>query len=124
MSYTHIIIYTSPLSSIHTPSNVHNIKRKETLVPRQLGAALARWRAEPRGGKHLLHAILLLLELVVDLVEVLERDAVADHLERVDLPVLDHLEERLPVEVHGCLAVADEADAALHERADVEVVAL
>jgi hypothetical protein len=35
---------------------------------------------------------------------------------------LDPSQEVLPVLVHGCLAVADEADAALHERADVEVI--
>ena len=48
----------------------------------------------------------------------------ADHLERIDLALLDHLQERLPVQVDGRLAVTNEADTALHQGADVEVVGL
>jgi len=49
---------------------------------------------------------------------------VGDHLERVDLAALDLLEEHLPVEVNRGLTVTDEADTALHESTDVEVVGL
>lgn len=72
----------------------------------------------------LLHAILLLIELVVDLVEVLHANTVSNHLQRVDLAFLDHLKKLLPVEVDRCLSVADQADTALHQRANVEVVGL
>jgi hypothetical protein len=74
--------------------------------------------------EHLLHAVLPLIESVVYSSQVLETHAVRDHLHGRDLLVLDHLEEGFPVLVHGRLAVADEADAALHEGADVEVVGL
>lgn len=47
-----------------------------------------------------------------------------EHDVGVEFAVLDHFEQGLPVHVHGSLAVADEADAALHEGADVEVVGL
>ncbi len=44
------------------------------------------------------------------------------HNPRVRFPLPNHLKQLLPIQMHGRLAVADEADAALHEGADVEVV--
>ena len=43
---------------------------------------------------------------------------------RVDLALLDVFEKFLPVEVHGGLAVSDQADTAFHDGADVKVVCL
>jgi hypothetical protein len=63
----------------------------------------------------LLHAIILLVECIVDLGHVLDADTVGDHLHGVDLALLDHFEKLLPVEVDGCLSVADKADTALHQ---------
>jgi hypothetical protein len=63
----------------------------------------------------LLHAIILLIEGVVDLGHILDADTVSNHLQGVDLALLDHLEELLPVEMDGCLSVTDEADTALHQ---------
>lgn len=68
--------------------------------------------------------IRILVELLVQDIHLLDGDTVREHEVGVELAVLDHLEEGLPVHVHGRLAVADEADASLHEGADVEVVGL
>lgn len=68
--------------------------------------------------------IRILVEFPVQEIHLLDGDAVREHEVGVELAVLDRLEEGLPVHVHGGLAVADEADAALHEGADVEVVGL
>lgn len=102
----------------HTPCSSTRSK------PLERRALLRRRETEPGLDKDLLHVVLLLVEGVVHLIEVLEANAVGNHLHRCDLLILDHLEERFPVEVDGCLAVANEADAALHEGADVEVVGL
>jgi hypothetical protein len=67
------------------------------LKPLELGAALAWWEAELGLDKDLLHAILLLLECVVYIGQVLETDAVGDHLHGCDFLVLDHLAKLLPV---------------------------
>lgn len=94
------------------------------LKPLQRWASLA-WRGTESGlHEYLLHAIGLVLKLVVYLVEIFHSDTVRNHLERVDLPILDHLEKRLPVEVHRRLAIADEADTAFHQGTNVEVVGL
>jgi len=66
-------------------------------------------------AEDLLHAIILLVKGVVDLGHVLDADTVGDHLQGVDLAFLDHLEKLLPVEVDGCLSVANKADTALHQ---------
>ena len=65
--------------------------------------------------------LLSLLELVIDLVQILDPDTMGHHLQRIDLAALNALEEVFPVEVDGCLAIADEADSTLHERACSEV---
>ena len=65
-----------------------------------------------------------LVEYVVNEVELLHQYTVAEHLQWIGLAVPDHLEELLPVEMDGCLAVAHEFNAALHQGADVEVVGL
>lgn len=94
------------------------------LVCRQSRAALASRLREAGLDVDLLHTVLLLVELVVDLVEILHADTVSDHLQRVNLAFLDVLEQLLPVEVDGCLSVANQADTTLHQRANVEVVGL
>ena len=65
-----------------------------------------------------------LVKDVVDGVELGDVDPVTEHHERVGLAVLDHGEEFLPVKVDRGLAVTDEANAALHEGTNVEVVGL
>ena len=47
-----------------------------------------------------------------------------NHDARIEGAVTDLLQQLLPVLVHWGLTVSDEADTALHERADVEVVGL
>ena len=83
------------------------------------------WRIRELGlHKDLLHPRHALVELLVYDVELLEQDAVADHVERLELAALDHLEQMLPILLDGRLAVALEHDAAFHEGADVEMVCL
>jgi hypothetical protein len=94
------------------------------LKPLEFRGSLARREAVLRLDKHLLHTVLLLVEGMVYGSQVLETHAVRDHLHGGDLLVLNHLEERFPVFVDRCLAVADKADTALHEGTDVEVVGL
>ena len=74
--------------------------------------------------KDLLHALHTLIVFRVNLVHLLHLDPVGDHVEGLELAGLDLLEQVFPVEMDGGLAVADEADAALHYRADVEVIGL
>lgn len=89
------------------------------------GRAASACRCRKLGlDEDLLHAILLLVEHVVNLFEVLDVDTVGHHLQGIDLALLDHLQKLLPVEVDGCLSVADKADTTLHQRANVEVVGL
>jgi hypothetical protein len=91
-------------------------------VFRQRRAALARRSRKASLDVHLLHPIVLLVELLVHLGHVLHADAVGHHFQRVDFFLLELFQQAVPVHVDGRLAVADEADAALHEGADVEVV--
>lgn len=95
-----------------------------TLVSGQGWATSTWWCREFGLDKDLLHAILLLLELVVNLVEVLNTNSVGDHLERVDPAALDLLEKVLPVKLNWGLTVADEANTALHDGTNVKVVGL
>ena len=92
------------------------------LVRFQRRRARRRRVREPRLHEYLLHVVAALVENLVHLVHLLDLAPVREHLVRVRLAVPDHLQQLLPVEVHGRLAVADEPDPALHERADVEVV--
>lgn len=85
------------------------------LVARELGAARSSRERELRLNEHLLHRFVLGLELVVDLVQVLQSDAVGDHLHGVQLAGLDHLEQVLPVLLYRSLAIANEAHATLHQ---------
>jgi len=94
------------------------------LIGRQCRAALAWRRAELGLHKHLLHAILFLLELVVNLVQVFDAHSVGHHLQRVNFARLNLLEKFVPVQMDWCLSVTDEANTTLHKRADVEVVGL
>lgn len=64
--------------------------------------------------KDLLQAILVLVELVVDLGQVLQGNPVRNHLQGIDLAPLYLLHELLPVLVDRCLAVSDEPNASLH----------
>lgn len=75
-------------------------------------------------NKDFLHGILLLVELVVHLVEILKTDTMREHLGRVQLAILNHLQKLLPIFDDRGLTVADEADTALHQGANVEVVGL
>jgi hypothetical protein len=84
----------------------------ESLEGRAAGARRSR---ELGLAEDLLHAVLLLVEAVVDLGHILHGDTMGDHLQGVDLAFLDHLQEFLPVEVDGCLSVTDKADTALHQ---------
>ena len=61
---------------------------------------------------------------MIDGRNIVELDAMGEHGQRIGFAVSDHLEDCVPVFVHGGLAVADEADSALHYGADVEVVGL
>ena len=47
-----------------------------------------------------------------------------DHLQRINVTLLDQFEQLFPVHVHRPLSVADEADTMFHQRADAEVVSL
>lgn len=93
-------------------------------IPRQLRTPLCPWKREFRLDKHLLHVILLCFKFVVHLIQVLQPHPVRHHLHWVQLAALDHGQQLSPVLVYGSLTVADKADAALHERADIEVVCL
>ena len=75
--------------------------------------------AQTPSASHLLSS-----ELVVDFVQLLELDAMRDHLQRINVTLLDQFEQLFPVHVHRHLSVADEADTMFHQRADVEVVSL
>lgn len=64
----------------------------------------------------LLHAVILLVKVVIHLSHVLHTDTVSDHLERVNLILLDLVQQVVPVHVNRSLAVTDESDTALHQR--------
>lgn len=66
--------------------------------------------------------ILFLLKLVVYLVQIFDPDPMGDHFQRLNLTRLDLLEQIMPVEMDWRLAVANEADASLHQTANVEMV--
>lgn len=110
--------------------NIIKVVRKRHFITPPLRVSLEGRAAGARGLRelgldvHLLHAILLLLKHVVDLGKILHGDTVGNHLQGVNLALLNHLEKLLPVEVDGSLSVADEANTALHQRANVEVVGL
>lgn len=74
--------------------------------------------------EHLLDVVGSSGELLIQSVHFADVNAVAKHDARVQTAVLQHLEEFFPVEVDGSLAVADKADAALHDGTDIEVVGL
>lgn len=77
-----------------------------------------------RLDKDLLQTVLVLVEFVIDLVQIVEQDSVRDHLQRIQLSILDLLHEMLPVLVHWGLTVTNKANTALHQRPDVEVICL
>jgi hypothetical protein len=83
----------------------------------QLRAALARRRREASLDVDLLHAIVLLVEVVVHFGHVLDANTVCDHLEGINLALLNLIEQFVPVLVDGSLAVTDEADTAFHQGA-------
>ena len=64
------------------------------------------------------------IEFLIQEIHFFDWDTVREHEVRVERAILDLFEEFFPVHVDGGLAVADEADAALHKGADVEVVCL
>lgn len=75
-------------------------------------------------NKHLLNTWLSLIKQSVDLLHVGNIEAMSDHIQGLDCAGLDKLEEMIPVLVDGRLTVTDQADAGLHERANIEMVAL
>ena len=93
-------------------------------ITRQRRTPFARWGRKPRFHEHLLHIVLPLVELLIHLIQVLDADSVRHHLQRVELPGLDLLQQAFPVLMRRGLPVANESDPTFHERADVEVVGL
>jgi hypothetical protein len=87
------------------------------LVHLQLRAACTRRRRDASLDEDLLHAIILLIEVVVHLGHVLDADTVCDHLEGINLSLLNLVEQFVPVLVDGSLAVTDESDTAFHQGA-------
>jgi hypothetical protein len=83
----------------------------------QLRAALTRRRREASLGEDLLHAIVLLVEVVIHLGHVLDADTVCNHLEGINLSLLNLVEQFVPVLVNGSLAVTDESDTTFHQGA-------
>lgn len=71
-----------------------------------LWRSLARGSGEFRLNVDLLHAFHALVELHVHGIKFLQQHAMANHVQRLQLATLDHLEELLPVHVNGCLTVA------------------
>ena len=65
-----------------------------------------------------------LIKDLVDGIDLGDIHAMTEHHKGVCLALLNHGEKFLPVEVDGSLTVTDEADTALHQGADVEVVGL
>lgn len=102
-----------PLQHAHLSLEGSKLRRPLTWRTRELGL-----------HKDLLHSRHALVELLVHDIKLLEQDAVTDHVERLELAALDHLEQMLPILLNGRLAVAFEHDAAFHEGADVEMVCL
>ena len=104
-------------TSSRCDQRVMSLSRLQGAVAKSLeGRAVRACRLRELGcAEDLLHAILLLVKGVVYLGHVLDADAVGDHLQGVDLAFLDHLEKLLPVEVDGCLSVADKTNTALHQ---------
>lgn len=75
-------------------------------------------------NKHLLDARLSLVEQIVDFLHISHVEAMGDHVQGLDFVGLNEFEEMIPVFVDGRLAITDQADAGLHEGADIEMVAL
>ena len=75
-------------------------------------------------NKHLLYALLSLVEQIVDFLHISHVEAMGDHVQWLDLVGLNEFEEMVPVFVDGRLTITDQADAGLHEGADIEMVAL
>ncbi|KAI6749977.1 hypothetical protein HG531_007242 [Fusarium graminearum] len=104
------------------PFNHQRLWYQPHLISRESRRARVSGKRKLGLHKHLLHTILLLLKLVIHLVKILQPDAVRQHLSRIKLAPLDHLQKLIPVLVNGGLAIADEANSALHQGSDVEVV--
>ncbi len=77
------------------------------LIEGQLRCPWSRWRGELGLGKDLLHCIGPCLKLVIHLIQVLKPNTVGHHLERVQVTLLNHLQELVPVLVDGSLAVSN-----------------
>lgn len=75
-------------------------------------------------NKHLLDSRLSLVEQIVDFLHISHVEAMGDHVQGLDFVGLDEFEEMIPVFVDWRLAITDQADAGLHEGADIEMVAL
>lgn len=114
----HVALLLQTTAWLHLYSSLihHHTLKPLFRLPHWRGAGAGRCR-EARLHVHLLHAVCLFVERIIALVKILDVDTVCDHLERVNLALLDTGEQVLPVEVDGCLAIADKADTALHERA-------
>lgn len=74
------------------------------------------WRERMlRLNENLLEAVLMIIELVVNLVQILEANAVGNHLKGFQLALLDLLHQFVPVLVYGCLTVANQSNSSLHQ---------
>src|SRR6266498_4251339 len=89
-----------------------------------LRCSFAGWIGELRLHKHLLYSSLSRIVLLVDHVHLLHQYTMADHLEGVELPFANHVQEFLPVQLNWSLSIANESDPSLHQGADIKVICL
>ena len=90
----------------------------------QVRGSLRPWERELGLNKDLLYRIFLGIKLMIDLINVLKTEPMGEHLSWVQLPLLNLGQQRLPVLLHGCLGISDQADTALHHSTNIEVVGL
>ena len=90
----------------------------------QLRTTWARWEGELGLHKDLLHALFSSIIELVDLLKLINLDSVGDHVQCIQGTILKLLQQILPIQLYWCLSIADEANTALHQGTDVEVVGL
>ena len=64
------------------------------------------------------------VELLINLRHIINPNTMGHHSQGIGLALADHLQKRFPVQMDGGLTISDEADTALHKRANVEVIGL
>ena len=65
--------------------------------------------------KNLLDIRLALIEQVIDHLHVFKLEPVGDHVQGMDLVLLDILQEVIPVLLHRSLSIANKTDPSLHQ---------